>query len=79
MTETIRVDVSLNLEPGDIEAIDQLARERNIPRNGLVLQALGFLQVAHRAGKEGKFVGVTPYRDRLETVIAGNLVWDVAP
>ena len=78
MAETIRVDVSLNLEPGDLEAIDQLARECNTARNGLVLQALGFFQVAHRASKEGKFVGVTPYRDRLETVIAGSLVWETA-
>lgn len=75
MSETVRVDIQLNIGPVELATIDRIAKERKLPRNGLVLQALGFLQVAHEANKVGKFVGVTPYRDRLETVIVGTLVW----
>lgn len=74
-----RVDIRLDLEASELTAIDDIAKERKVARNGLVLQALGFLQVAHEANKNGHFVGVSRYRDRLDTVIVGNLVFGDTP
>lgn len=66
---TVRLDISVRVSPETAARIDQLASERNVQRTGLLLQAFGVLQAIHDAGKAGKHVGTTPYRDRLETVL----------
>lgn len=75
MSDTVQVDVRLRFDRSELATIDRIARERKVPRNCLVMQALGFLQVAHEANKAGKFVGVSEFRDRLDTVIVGTLVY----
>lgn len=68
-----RIDVKLHVSDQTAAAIERLTAERNIPRNGLVLQALGLLQVVHDAQRAGRFVGITEFRDRLDTVLLGPL------
>ena len=78
MSDTVQDDVRLNISlfvsPHTAAAIDRLARERNVQRTGLVLQALGLLHAAHDANKAGKYVGVTTVRDRLDTVLVAPLI-----
>lgn len=69
----VRVNVSLQVSRQTADTIDRLARERNIPRTGLVLQALGLLHAAHDASKDGYYHGLTRDRANLETVLVAPL------
>lgn len=68
-SETIRINVNLMVNPTTAETIRRLGTARNVPNTTLFLQALGILQTVHDATKEGKYVGISPFRDRLETVL----------
>lgn len=69
MSEDVRCDVKLLVSRETLETIDRLARERNVARTGLVLQALGVLQLVHDSAKEGYFHGLTKDRGKLDTVL----------
>lgn len=77
MTETVhngvRVNVSLQVSKETADTIDRLARERNLPRTGLVLQALGLLHAAHDASKDGYYHGLTKDRSKLDTILVAPL------
>lgn len=74
MSETVRVDIQLNVSHATRETIDRIARERGLPRSGLVLQALGIMHTIHDAAKGGLYVGVTEHRERLDTVLISPLI-----
>ncbi len=69
MSEQVRMDVKLRISQTTFDTIERLAAERNLPRTGLVLQAIGLLQVIHDAKKDGRHIGLTPHRENLETVL----------
>lgn len=69
MSDEVRVDVCLRVSRTTAATIDRLAKERNIPRTGLFLQALGILHTAHDAAKDGYFHGLTKDRAKLDTVL----------
>lgn len=74
MSETIRVDIQLHVSQATLTTIDRIARERSLPRTGLVLQALGILHIMHDAAKDGLFVGTSDERSRLNTVLVAPLI-----
>lgn len=67
MSDDFRMHLRLPCEAG--ERIKTLAAERNQTYIGLVREALGVLQTAHDAGKDGRYLGLTPHRENLETVL----------
>jgi hypothetical protein len=67
--EEVRVDVALRVSTTTADTINRLARERNVRRSGLTLQALGLLQAAHDGAKEGYYLGMTKDRSKLDTVL----------
>lgn len=69
MSGEIRYDIKLRVSRATADTIDRLALERKLPRNALVLQALGVLQLAHDAAKEGYYHGLTKDRAKLDTVL----------
>ena len=71
--DEVRVDISLRVSRATADTIDRLGDERNIPRTGLVLQALGLLQVAHDAAKDGFYHGLSKDRSKLDQVLVGPL------
>lgn len=73
MTEEIRVDVTLRVSRATANTIDRLATERNVPRTGLFLQALGILQTMHDGAKDGYLTGLTRDRSKLDTLLVGPL------
>lgn len=73
MSKDIRLDVSLRVSTQTAETIKRLARERNLPRSSLVLQALGMLQVSHDGAKDGYLTGLSRDRDKLDTVLVAPL------
>lgn len=73
MSREVRFDVKLHVSPETFDAINRMASERNLPRNGLVLQALGVLQAAHEAAREGYYHGLTKDRANLDIVLISPL------
>lgn len=69
MPQEVRINVSLQVSPATAITIDRLAKERNVPRTGLFLQALGVLQAMHDGSKDGQYVGLTRDREKLDTVL----------
>jgi predicted transcriptional regulator len=65
--------MNLRFPPEVIETMDRLARERGLSRPAIMRQALGVLQVAHDAAKEGHYVGLTRTRENLETLLVAPL------
>lgn len=61
--------INLRLPDDAAANIKSLARERNQTYIGLVREAVGVLQAAHNAGKEGRYLGLTPIRENLEIVL----------
>lgn len=70
---TIRIDVKLKVCQQTADTIARLGSERGLSRQALVLQALGVLQVAHDAAKEGYYHGLTRDRENLETVLVAPI------
>lgn len=74
MAEIVRLDIKLHVSRVTAATIERLASERNVPRNTLVLQALGILHVLHDARKGGKHVGIAVNREDLETVLLDAVI-----
>lgn len=74
MSQDVRVTVSLSVSQTTADTIDRLAAERNLPKTGLFLQALGILHAVHDARKNGKYVGISSSRDGLETVLLDAVI-----
>lgn len=74
MSRDIRIHVKLDVTEATEATIKRLARERNTTTTGLVMQALGIIQVAHDSAKEGYYHGLTKDREKLDTVLIAPLV-----
>lgn len=61
--------LSIHLPPAVAAVARGIAAERDISINDVVRMALGVLQVAEQARRDGHYVGVSQYRDRLDTVM----------
>lgn len=73
MPDDVRIDVKLLVSRETAATIKRLAAERDVPRNRLFLQALGFLHAAHDGAKEGYYHGLTKDRSKLDTVLVPPL------
>ena len=73
MQDEIRVDITLRVSRETKDKIDRLARERNVQRPGLVLQALGMLEAIHAGSRDGYYVGLTRDRAGLDTVLISSI------
>lgn len=73
MQDEVRLDVKLRVSRSTADTIERLAHERNVPRTGLILQALGLLHAAHDAGKDGYYHGLTRDRAKLDTILVAPL------
>lgn len=69
MSGNVRVDIKMHVSAATLATIDRIAKERNIPRSGLVLQALGLMHTTHDAAKEGYYYGLARDRSKLDTVL----------
>ena len=67
------IQFTLNLPPSAADVLNQLAAERGLTRTAVIRQALGYLQVAHEAAKDRKWIGVTSDREGLDTVLVAPL------
>lgn len=61
--------ISLRVSSEAAKRIRVLAKERDQTVVGLVREAVGVLQSAHDGGKEGLYLGLTPHRENLQTVL----------
>lgn len=64
-----RERLSIHLPPALAAQARAIAEDRDISVNDVIRMALGVLQVAERARLDGHYVGVSQYRDRLDTVM----------
>lgn len=67
MSEELRIN--LRMSPEAARKIKALAKERDQTFVGLVREAVGVLQTAHDGGKAGLYLGLTPHRENLQTVL----------
>ncbi len=67
MTSNDRVSVYLPLAAHEV--CNRLAKERGLTKSGVMRQALGILQAAHDAAKEGYHVGIAESRENLRTIL----------
>lgn len=67
MRENARINLRLSTEAA--AKIRALADERDQTVVGLIREALGVLQTAHEGTKGGLYLGLTPHRENLQTVL----------
>lgn len=67
MSGNSRINIRLSCD--SVIAIKRLAKERNQTAASLVRDAVGVLQTAHIEGKKGRYLGLTPNRENLETLL----------
>jgi len=61
--------ISFRISKSAADEIRALAQEREQTVVGLLRESFGVMQVAHSGAKKGLYLGLTPHRENLETVL----------
>jgi predicted transcriptional regulator len=69
MTEKVRLTVDVSKELNQI--LENIAKETGGTKSDIFRKAVALLDVAHKAKKEGKRIGIARDRATLETEIVG--------